>query len=174
MASGIWGRELEPLGVRTLTLVTTSVKTPAFDNIPKPKIPEKSYYYVIRDYLDRLTDGRLQEGAPSTRTYGLKVVAEIAKGTTGEIWVGKDAGINRWASKWLPQSLFVSAFSSNDCIGYPGLPLLLMWSTNHNKLRTWLWTAFSSHQESWARLLNCTRLKSLNVALSRPDGPLSA
>ncbi|KAG8170253.1 hypothetical protein KVR01_000998 [Diaporthe batatas] len=105
MASGIWARELEPLGVRTLTLVTTSVKTPAFDNIPKPKIPEQSHYYVIRDYLERMADGRLQEGAPDTRTYGLKVVGEIEKGTTGEIWVGKDAGMNRWASKWLPQSI---------------------------------------------------------------------
>ncbi|KAJ2985086.1 hypothetical protein NUW58_g5723 [Xylaria curta] len=112
MASGIWGRELEPLGVRTLTLVTTSVKTPAFDNIPRPEIPRNSPYYVIHDYIERLSDGRLQEGAPDTRTYGLKVVGEIEKGTTGEVWVGKDAGMNRWASKWLPQSIFNLALDS--------------------------------------------------------------
>ncbi|KAI0900057.1 NAD(P)-binding protein [Annulohypoxylon nitens] len=108
MAAGIWGRELQPLGVRTLTLITTSVKTPAFDNIDKPKVPESSYYYVIRDYITRMSDGRLQEGSPDTRTYALKVVAEVQKGTVGEIWVGKDATMNRWALRLLPSPLFVS------------------------------------------------------------------
>lgn len=125
MASGIWARELDPLGVRTLTLITTGVKTPAFENIPKPKISENSHYYVIRDYLDRLADGRLQEGAPDTRKYGLEVVGEIAKGTTGGIWVGKDAGINRWAWRWLPQSTFVGlSHSGTEILGPPPLPYL--------------------------------------------------
>ena len=108
MASDIWRRELEPLGVRTLTLITTSVKTPAFDNVEMPKVPESSYYYVIRDYVYRLADGRLQDGAPDPLTYGLKVVSEVDKGTVGEIWVGKDAGMNHWAWKLLPKSVFVS------------------------------------------------------------------
>ncbi|KAI1452134.1 NAD(P)-binding protein [Annulohypoxylon moriforme] len=108
MATGIWGRELQPLGVRTLTLVTTSVRTPAFDKIEKPKIPESSYYYVIRDYIVRMSDGRLQEGSPDTRTFALKVVGEVQKGTAGEIWVGKDASMNRWALRLLPSSVFVS------------------------------------------------------------------
>lgn len=108
-ATEIWRREFEPLGIRTLTLVTTSVKTPAFDNIEKPQIPETSYYYVIRDYIQRLADGRLQEGSPDTRTYALKVVSEIEKGKTGEVWVGKDATMNRWALKLFPQSVFVSS-----------------------------------------------------------------
>ncbi|KAI1074919.1 NAD(P)-binding protein [Whalleya microplaca] len=108
MATGIWGRELQPLGVRTITLITTSVKTPAFDTIERPKIPETSYYYVIRDYLDRMADGRLQEGAPDTRTYAVKVVGEVQNGTVGEVWVGKDAGMNRWALRLLPPLVFVS------------------------------------------------------------------
>ncbi len=73
-----------------------------------PKVPETSYYYVIRDYLYRLADGRLQDGAPDPLTYGLKVVSEVDKGTVGEIWVGKDAGMNHWAWKVLPKSVFVS------------------------------------------------------------------
>ncbi|KAI0124992.1 short-chain dehydrogenase/reductase [Xylariales sp. AK1849] len=108
MASDIWRRELEPLGVRTITLITTSVKTPAFSNVAMPKIPEASYYYVIRDYIYRLADGRLQEGAPDPLTYGLRVVKEIDNGTVGEIWVGKDAGMNHWAWKLLPSSVFDS------------------------------------------------------------------
>lgn len=108
MATDTWGRELQPLGVRTLTLITTGVKTHAFDNIERPKVPESSYYYVIRDYIVRMSDGRLQEGAPDTRTYALKVVGAVQKGTTGEIWVGKDASINHWALRLLPSSVFVS------------------------------------------------------------------
>jgi 1-acylglycerone phosphate reductase len=108
MASDIWRRELEPLGVRTVTLITTSVKTQAFDNVEMPRIPETSYYYVIRDYIYRLADGRLQDGAPDPLKYGLQVVNEIDKGTSGEVWVGKDASMNHWTWKILPKSMFVS------------------------------------------------------------------
>jgi hypothetical protein len=107
MGTEIWRRELEPLGIRTLTLITTSVKTVAFDRLEKPNVPETSYYYVIRDYIGRLADGRLQDGSPDTRTYALRVLAEIEKGTTGELWVGKDAAINRWSLRLLPRSIFV-------------------------------------------------------------------
>ncbi|KAK8133588.1 short-chain dehydrogenase/reductase [Apiospora sp. TS-2023a] len=106
MASDIWRRELEPLGVRTVTLVTTSVKTPGFDNVQMPRIPEDSYYYVIRDYLYGLADGHLQEGAPDPLTYGLEVVKAIDTGRSGEVWVGKDAAMNRWSFKLLPKSVF--------------------------------------------------------------------
>ena len=129
MASDIWRRELEPLGVRTLTLITTSVKTLAFDNVEMPKVPETSYYYVIRDYVYRLADGRLQDGAPDPLTYGLKVVSEVDKGTVGEIWVGKDAGMNHWAWKLLPKSVFVSFRWYNMCLCSHHLP-------NHEDYRT--------------------------------------
>lgn len=108
MASDIWRRELEPLGVRTLTLITTSVKTPAFNNVEMPQVPGTSYYHVIRDYISRLGDGRLQDGAPDPLKYGLKVVSEVDRGTVGEIWVGKDATMNHWTWKLLPKSMFVS------------------------------------------------------------------
>lgn len=126
MGSEIWRRELEPLGVRTITLITTSVKTPAFDNIEKPKIPVTSYYSVIRSYIEGLSDGRLQEGAPNTRTYALKVIGEVEKGTVGEIWAGKDAGVNRWAVWILPQSIFVSTPDVNcPSLATCGLTLIM-------------------------------------------------
>ena len=129
MASDIWRRELEPLGVRSLTLITTSVKTPAFDNVEMPKVPENSYYYVIRDYVYRLADGHLQDGAPDPLTYGLKVASEVDKGAVGEIWVGKDAGMNRWAWKLLPKSMFVSSPWRRMSLGPNHLP-------NHLDYRT--------------------------------------
>lgn len=108
MASDIWRRELEPLGIRTITLITTSVKTPAFDNVQMPRIPKTSHYYVIHDYIYRLGDGRLQDGGLDPLIYGLTVVEELEKGKSGNIWVGKDAGMSHWAWKLLPTSLFVS------------------------------------------------------------------
>ncbi|KAI8622989.1 short-chain dehydrogenase/reductase [Xylariaceae sp. FL1651] len=106
--SDIWRRELEPLGVRSMTLVTTSVKTPAFENVTMPKVPENSYYYVIRDYVARLGSGVLQEGAPDPVTYGHSVVKAIEAGKIGEVWVGKDASMNHWSWKLLPKSMFDS------------------------------------------------------------------
>jgi len=108
MASDIWRRELEPLGVRTLTLVTTSVLSGAFNNVEMPRIPETSYYYVIRDYLYKLADGHLQDGSPDPLTYGLKVVSEVDKGKVGEVWVGKEATMNYWSWRLLPKAMLVS------------------------------------------------------------------
>ncbi|KAI0009533.1 short-chain dehydrogenase/reductase [Xylariaceae sp. FL0662B] len=112
MASDTWRRELEPLGVRSITLVTTSVKTLAFDKAQMPRIPETSYYYVIRDYVYRLADGRLQDGAPDPLTYGLEVVRAVDAGKVGEVWVGKDAGMNHWLWRLLPSSMFDSILNS--------------------------------------------------------------
>ncbi|CAJ2501949.1 Uu.00g048020.m01.CDS01 [Anthostomella pinea] len=109
IASSTWRRELAPLGVRTIALITTSVKTPAFDNVTMPEIPEGFYYYVIREYLYRLGSGQpLQDGAPDPVAYGLGVVGAIDAGKTGEIWVGKDAGVNYWSWKLLAESVFDS------------------------------------------------------------------
>lgn len=109
MATDIWRRELEPLGIRTMTLVTTSVRTPAFTKVTMPQVSENSYYYVIRDYLGRLADGRLQDGGPTALECGLRIVREVEKGTTGEVWVGKDAGMNHWSWRLLPASIFVGS-----------------------------------------------------------------
>ena len=144
MASDIWRRELEPLGVQTLTLITTSAKTSAFDNVDMPKVPETSYYYVIRDYVYRLADGRLQDAAPDPLTYGLKVVSEVDKGIVGGIWVGKDAGMNHWAWKLLPKSVFVSFQWHNMFLCSNHLP-------NHENYRTPWWTGFSSFPPSWPK-----------------------
>jgi 1-acylglycerone phosphate reductase len=143
MASDIWRRELEPLGVRTLTLIT-SVKTPAFDNVEMPKVPENSYYYVIRDYVYCLADGRFQDGAPDPLTYGLKVVSEVDKGTVGEIWVGKDAGMNHWAWKLLSKLVFVSFRWHTMFLCSDHLP-------NYEGYRTPWWTGFSSFPPSWPK-----------------------
>lgn len=108
--SETWRLELQPFGVRTITLITLGIKTkatPRNENIPP--IPESSYYYQIRDFLYDLTDYKLQQG-PSlpVRDYALRVVREVEKGSVGMIWVGKDAGMARFGWWLSPRFLRVS------------------------------------------------------------------
>ncbi|OTA82012.1 hypothetical protein M434DRAFT_85027 [Hypoxylon sp. CO27-5] len=108
MASETWRHELEPLGVRTVTLITCAVKTRGFDNYQRTEIAESSKYYEIRDFIYGVTDGRLQDNAISARQYANKVVREIEKGTVGIVWAGTNASLLRLATWLLPQSVFVS------------------------------------------------------------------
>jgi len=97
IASETWRHELQPLGVRTITLVTCALKTNAFNNYHGVELPETSNYYDIRDFIHTLTDGRLQATAISSRQYAIKIVREVEKGTVGTVWAGTDALLSRLA-----------------------------------------------------------------------------
>ncbi|KAK6822723.1 hypothetical protein PG987_014268 [Apiospora arundinis] len=106
MASNTWQRELAPLGIRTITLITCGVKTKAFDNVEAPKIPADSYYHVIRDYLTGLVDGgQMQAGSMDAHRYARDVVRAVERGAEGEIWAGKDAFMARLGSLFFPRSI---------------------------------------------------------------------
>lgn len=108
LGSETWRLELAPLGVRTLTIVTTGVKSNVFTNMKPTQIPENSYYYGIRDYIRELGDGRLQKDAITAKEYGVKVVRLVDKGATGKHWVGASAASARYAAWLLPDSMMVS------------------------------------------------------------------
>ena len=110
IASETWRLELQPLGVRTITLITLAVKTNAQTNHRRFELPETSYYYKIRDLIHRLTDGSMQEGAITPRQYATKVVREVEKGTSGPVWAGTHAFTGRWGWWSSPQSVKVSCF----------------------------------------------------------------
>ncbi|KAK9244588.1 short-chain dehydrogenase [Lipomyces tetrasporus] len=105
MASETWRHELQPLGVRTITLVTCAVKTNFFNDYHGAELPETSNYTEIRDFIHNLTDGRLQANAISSRHYAIKVVREVEKGTVGTVWAGTDAFFIRLALWLSPQSV---------------------------------------------------------------------
>ena len=108
MVSETSRHELQPLGVRTITLITCAVKTEFFSNYQAVELPENSNYAGIKDFLQNISDGRLQENAISARQYATKVVKEVEKGTTGTVWAGTDAFMARWAFALSPQSVLVS------------------------------------------------------------------
>ncbi|KAI9867944.1 MAG: hypothetical protein M1813_007766 [Trichoglossum hirsutum] len=111
-ASETWRLELQPLGVRTITLITFSVKTNFFDGDNRTEIPETSNYFEIRDFIHGLTDGRLQASGISTRQFATKVVREVEKGAVGKVWAGGDAFVARWGWWLSPQFVRVSSVSS--------------------------------------------------------------
>lgn len=114
--SETWRLELQPLGVRTITLITLGIQTkasPPTEN--NPEVPESSYYYHIRDFIYDLTPYKLQKGSSlPVRDYAHRVVREVEKGSTGMVWVGKDAWVAKWAWWLAPRSLRVS-------FGVPGI-----------------------------------------------------
>ncbi|KAI0135838.1 NAD(P)-binding protein [Daldinia grandis] len=106
MASETWRHELQPLGVRTVTLITCAVKTDSFAKYQKDELPASSKYYGIRDFIYSFGDGRLQAGAISSRQYATKVVREIENGSAGIVWAGTHATLLRFLCWLLPKSLF--------------------------------------------------------------------
>ncbi|KIX02150.1 uncharacterized protein Z518_08089 [Rhinocladiella mackenziei CBS 650.93] len=105
LGSESWRLELAPLGVRTITLVTAAVKSNVFTNLKPTKIPENSYYYGIKGYIEELCDGRLQASGITSKQFGVKVVREVEKGRTGKYWVGGGAVSARYAIWLLPESM---------------------------------------------------------------------
>jgi len=108
MASETWRHELEPLGVRTITLLTCAVKTNFFENYHESNLPETSKYHGIQEFIHTLTDGSMQAKAISSKQYATKVVQEVDRGAAGQIWAGTDAFSARIAVSLLPNSIIVS------------------------------------------------------------------
>ncbi|KAK9365895.1 hypothetical protein V1509DRAFT_631779 [Lipomyces kononenkoae] len=106
MASETWRRELQPLGVRTITLITCAVKTNFWSNYHGAELPETSNYFEIRDFIHGFTDGHLQANAITSRQYAIIVVREVERGTVGTVWAGKDAFVARLAWWLSPKSVF--------------------------------------------------------------------
>ena len=108
ISSETWRHELQPLGVRTITLVTCAVKTNFFDNNHAFELPQDSKYSEIKDFIHGLSDGHLQEKAISSRQYALKVVKDVDRGASGVVWAGTDAFLARLGFALSPPSIFVS------------------------------------------------------------------
>jgi len=107
MASETWRLELQPLGVRVITLVTLGVKTNSFVDKPVHHIPETSNYYEIRDFIHHLSDGSLQASGVTTRKFATQVVREVDKGSAGTVWAGGNSSMVSFTWWLCPQVLRV-------------------------------------------------------------------
>ncbi|OIW23334.1 short-chain dehydrogenase/reductase [Coniochaeta ligniaria NRRL 30616] len=107
-ASETWRHELQPLGVRTITLITTGVNTGSFRKPDrKPiRVPESSRYYAARDFIVGVGDGRMQDGAIPAERYAAAVVREVEGGGYGTVWAGTQAWMARVAFGLTPKWAF--------------------------------------------------------------------
>ncbi|KAJ8111830.1 hypothetical protein ONZ43_g5531 [Nemania bipapillata] len=91
--------ELAPLGIQVVTIKTGSIRTPLFDNAPPTKIPENSFYYPIREWIE----GRQMLGAArfiEPEEYAKTVVTALLRPSIKPvIWVGGLSTI-AWILSW--------------------------------------------------------------------------
>ncbi|KAL5315669.1 hypothetical protein ACEPPN_016539 [Leptodophora sp. 'Broadleaf-Isolate-01'] len=108
VGSETWRLELALLGVRTLTVVTGSVRSQVFKNMKPANVPESSYYANVGKDIYDLGDGRLAEHAISAEAWAMKVVAAVEKGRAGKVWFGGAASVINWSIWLFPEWLLVS------------------------------------------------------------------
>lgn len=94
--------ELEPLGVRVVTVMCGSADTPMFT---KPggqmRLPKASYYYNVQDaaYKERMDH---QGKAMKVEVLADRLVTDLLSGTKGPIWRGALASLVRFMTWAFP------------------------------------------------------------------------
>jgi len=96
--------ELEPLGVRVVTVMCGSADTPMFGKPGgKMELPETSHYYNVQDaaYKERMDH---QSKATKVEVLADKLVKDILSGAKGLIWHGAFASLVRFITWAFPTS----------------------------------------------------------------------
>ena len=105
--------EMEPLGVRVVTVMLGSVDTPIFG---KPggqmHLPETSYYYEIQEhnYKQRMTH---QGQSMKVEPFAKQLVKDLLSGNRGTLWLGTFATLVRFAT-WATPQWYVDMSSNSD------------------------------------------------------------
>lgn len=98
--------ELEPLGIRVMTVMLGQVSTQIYANTPPFHLPEGSPYEKIAGVIATQDKGELNSKNESAEIAAKNLVMDTIKGRSGKIWRGGLAGII-WLTLWLlPTRLF--------------------------------------------------------------------
>jgi len=96
--------ELAPFGIRVIALMTGSVQSNFFKNLPstdtgdQPQLPEDSIYRVVPGGLKMMTDPEplIMSGATDARVWAGQVVEDLSKGSPPhQIWRGSNVNVAR-------------------------------------------------------------------------------
>ncbi|KAI9148363.1 NADPH-dependent 1-acyldihydroxyacetone phosphate reductase [Paramyrothecium foliicola] len=105
--------ELEPLGVRVVTVMVGSLDTPIFGKPGgKMDLLKTSYYYGIEDHAQRQRMAHQGESMP-VEPFARQLVKEILGKHKGPIWLGTYAAIVRFAT-WACPKWYVDMSSNSD------------------------------------------------------------
>ena len=104
--------ELAPFGVTVLTVNTGAVRTNGLVNGVNFTLPPSSRYKRIEKEVAARARG--EDGTPRMEpsVYAEKVVGDVLRGCSGQVWRGGYAWAVRWVLSRLPSSVSVS--DSND------------------------------------------------------------
>ncbi|KAL7916931.1 hypothetical protein GGI35DRAFT_474183 [Trichoderma velutinum] len=102
IAGDAWRLELQPLGVRVITVQTGVVESEFFEGLQGFKLPDTSYYRPIENQLRQRAEGKAGYKAMSADLYAEQVVRDVDSGRNGKIWRGTMAVPVKYLMWWLP------------------------------------------------------------------------
>lgn len=98
--------ELEPLGVRVMTVMLGQVSTQMYANTPTFRLPEGSPYEKIAGTITSSSKGDLNHNNESAEVVAKNLVRDTISGRRGQVWRGGLAGTVYLALWLLPTRLF--------------------------------------------------------------------
>ncbi|KAM0473087.1 hypothetical protein ACHAPX_008452 [Trichoderma viride] len=102
IAGEAWRLELQPLGVRVITVQTGVVESEFFEGLQGFSLPETSYYRPIEDQLRQRAEGEAGYKAMRADLYAEQVAKDVISGKNGKIWRGTMAAPVKYMMWWLP------------------------------------------------------------------------
>ncbi|KAL8856807.1 MAG: hypothetical protein Q9178_006644 [Gyalolechia marmorata] len=109
MASETLRLEMEPLGVRVLTVKSGLVNTRLAMNLPEFKLPSDSFYRSIEGTIAaRAKMGELAQSGMELQIYAESIIRDVLARTSGSVWRGSFALFLRCLLASLPRYLVVS------------------------------------------------------------------
>lgn len=104
--------EVEPLGVKVLTVFAGNVKTRFWSGEKEVTLPEGSKYAAISETINEAAGGKFGgDKQSSADQFSDQLFTAIVRGRGGAVWQGALAGSVRWVSKFAPSWLLVSRVS---------------------------------------------------------------
>lgn len=95
--------EVEPLGIRVVTVITGIIETNLHNNEKEQELPEESFYAPLNQWLRERKDGTNRPPGMPVDQYAKQCVTKIEKGARGKIYVGPLTPLFVYLQWWCPQ-----------------------------------------------------------------------
>lgn len=100
--------ELQPLGIRVVTLVAGTAESNIYVNAGEINLPDGSYYQKARDIINKFRTGDFYTGAQPVDTMAGNIVKDVVNGVSGLTWRGGASTTLRLIAWLLPTSAIES------------------------------------------------------------------
>lgn len=101
--------ELAPIGINVLTIMVGTVTTSFHYNEPEVSLPNSSHFLGAQETIAQWATGQAGPKGCPVQAFADSIVDDII-GKSGIIWRGPYSRILWFASKWMPQFLWVSMY----------------------------------------------------------------